>query len=73
MITNTIFNLISPLDQFGSDNFFFSIINMVRCSFLYKADVLSLFELVDSSFLQSIGSAIAGVVFFDDDDCGDSE
>lgn len=68
---NFLFN--SPLDQFGADSVSGTFLGLFKCSFLDTLDILSLDELLDSSFLQSLFATFISTYFYDDDDCADSE
>ena len=63
----------SPLDQFGADNLNNDLIGLFKVGFIDTLDILSLDELLDSSFLQSLFATFVSVYFYDDDDCADSE
>lgn len=77
---NSLMNLInlntivsSPLDQFGADSISNDLIGLFKVSFIDTLDILSLDELLDSSFLQSLFATFVSTYFYDDDDCADSE
>lgn len=63
----------SPLDQFGADSISNDLIGLFKVSFIDTLDILSLDELLDSSFLQSLFATFVSTYFYDDDDCADSE
>lgn len=72
-ILSNISNFNSPLDQFGADSISGDILGLFKCSFLDTLDILSLDDLLDSSFLQSLFATSISTYFYDDDDCADSE
>lgn len=63
----------SPLDQFGADSIGGDFVSLLKCSFLDSLDILSLDELLDTSFLQGVLATFVSTYFYDDDDCADSE
>jgi ATP synthase subunit 6 len=77
MIINNIinFNILfnSPLDQFGADNFNDDIFSLLKNSIFSYFDILDLDDSFDLSIIQTILSNITNNIFYDDDDCGDSE
>lgn len=73
ILTNNIEFILSPLDQFGSDNSLTNLMILMKCSFLRTIDIFDIADLADSSLIQAILATVSGIVFFDDDDCGDSE
>ena len=69
----TLLHYISPLDQFGSDNYFVYDTLILKFSFISSLDFLHIYEFLDTSVLHGIVVSLISVIFFDDDDCGDSE
>jgi len=63
----------SPLDQFGADSIGGDFVSLIKCSFVDSLDILSLDELLDTSFLQGVLATFVSTYFYDDDDCADSE